>query len=450
MKETDRRILRILIPVILENALMMLSTMILTGYIGRLTVSEISYYGLQNRIYGIYYMLFKGIAVGVLVLIGAAAGRGDRDECHRLLKNSYAGVFPAAILLLTMVFFASRQILGIMTSDPELLDGAQNFLRQTMWFYPLMAVVALNASAFQANGNTRTPMIIAAMGNFVNISLGYVLIFGIGGIGGYGLRGAAMSQNISFVVMLTAGFFFLYGKRGLFEGKLLQFPDVHLPVIKEIYRVGIPASLESSAWQIATIFISRVILLYGKDTYAAYQLGLQAEGFCDIMSAGFMTAALSLSSNAIGARDYEAHRVSYRRLVHFGLIISVITMLYLALMSRFTLNLLTDKEELVTIALLYMRLMILSQIPQHLQKICAGYIRTAGYTKSPMLISMTGLWIVRVPLSILAGQILHLPVFWLWLIFDLDQWTRYTIALIMMKKYRILEYDDTLQSAYGS
>ena len=447
MKQTDRKILRILIPVILENALMTLSTMILTGYIGRLTVSEISYYGLQNRIYGIYYMLFKGIAVGVLVLIGAAAGKGDKEECHRLLKNSYVDVFPAALLLLGLVYLFSRPILSIMTADPDLLDGAESFLHQTMWFFPLMSVVALNASAFQANGNTRTPMMIAALGNLVNIVLGYVLIFGVGEFGGFGLRGAAMSQNISFVVMLLAGFFFLYGRHGLFEGHLLLFPGMRLSTVKEIYRVGIPASLESSAWQIATIFISRVILLYGKDTYAAYQLGLQAEGFCDIMSAGFMTAALSLSSNALGAGDYEAHRVSYQRLVHFGLIISVITMLYLVFLSRFTLHLLTDKEELVTIALLYMRLMILSQIPQHLQKICAGYIRTAGYAKTPMLISLTGLWVVRVPLSILAGQILHLPVFWLWLIFDLDQWTRYLLALWLMKKDKILQYDTKLQNA---
>jgi Na+-driven multidrug efflux pump len=94
-----------------------------------------------------------------------------------------------------------------------------------------------------------------------------------------------------------------------------------------------------------------------------------------------------------------------------------------------------------------MLLMILSQIPQHLQKICAGYIRTAGYAKTPMLISLTGLWVVRVPLSILAGQFLHLPVFWLWLIFDLDQWTRYLLALWLMKKDKILQYDTKLQNA---
>lgn len=438
MTQTDRRILRILIPVILENALMTLSSMILTGYIGRLTVSEISYYGLQNRIYGIYYTLFRGIGIGVLVLMGAAVGRKDKDESLSILKNSYIGVFPAALLLMGIVVMLAPQVIGLMTSDPELLDGTRAFMMKTVWFYPLMSIVCLNASAFQANGNTRTPMMIAATGNLVNIVCGYVLIFGIGSFQGLGLSGAAVSQNISFVVMLLAGFWFLYGRHGLFEGQMLHFPGLKPAKIKEIYRVGIPASLESSAWQIATVFISRVILLYGKDTYAAYQFGLQAEGFCDIMSAGFMTAALSLSANALGAGDRELHRTYYKRLIHFGLVISGITMLYLIFCSRFTLRLLTDKENLVEIGLLYMQLMIFSQIPQHLHKICAGFIRTAGYAKTPMVINLIGLWVVRVPLVILAGQILHLPVFWLWIIFDIDQWVRFLLSMYLMKKDHIL------------
>ena len=54
-KDLDRKILYILIPAILENALLNLSDMILTGYIGRLSVTEISAYGIASRIYGIYF-----------------------------------------------------------------------------------------------------------------------------------------------------------------------------------------------------------------------------------------------------------------------------------------------------------------------------------------------------------------------------------------------------------
>ncbi|MCR5794436.1 MAG: MATE family efflux transporter [Solobacterium sp.] len=447
MKETDRTILRILIPVILENALMTLSSMILTGYIGRLTVDQISIYGLQNRIYGIYYMLFKGVAIGVLVLIAGAFGRRDHNEAERLLKNSYMCVIPAAVILLGIIAVFRGSILSVMTNDAALLDGTKAFLNKTMWFFPMLAVISLNASAFQANGNTRTPMFIAALGNLVSIVCGYVLIFGIGSFGGFGLDGAAYAQRISFTAMMLCGLWFLYGRHGLFAGMLTRIPRPDLNTFRDICRLGIPASLESSAWQISTIFISRVILLYGKDTYAAYQFGLQAEGFCDMMTAGFTTAALTLSANAIGALDEGQYRLGFRRLFRFGVIISAITSLYLLLFSRFTLTLLTDKEHLISIALVYMYLMIFSQFPQHVQKIYAGYIRTSGHPKTPMLINMTGLWGVRLPLTIIAGQLLHLPVFWLWVIIDIDQWVRFTLSYILMKKDSVMQYVAKLKNA---
>ena len=47
-KKIDAKIRHILIPAILENAFLILSDMILTGYIGRLTISEISAYGISK------------------------------------------------------------------------------------------------------------------------------------------------------------------------------------------------------------------------------------------------------------------------------------------------------------------------------------------------------------------------------------------------------------------
>ena len=60
-RELDNTILKILIPAILENALLILSGMILTGYIGRLEVTEISAYGIGNRIFNIYFAIFVKI-----------------------------------------------------------------------------------------------------------------------------------------------------------------------------------------------------------------------------------------------------------------------------------------------------------------------------------------------------------------------------------------------------
>ena len=440
---TDRKILNILIPVILENALMTCSTMILTAYIGRLSVFEINAYGITRRIYGIYYSVFKGLSVGTMIAVAKRYGQGDIKKCARLQQESYFLFVPLAMLSAFLIFLYARVLLGSMTGEAGLLDTGTELLKNMVFFFPLLAVIHLNAAAFQANGNTRTPMVIAALGNLVNIVFGYMLIFGFRFIPALGINGAVISQNLSFIVMALAGAFLLYGKNGPFaqyEKNLLKLPLKE--DVREMLSSGIPAALEDSFWQLANIVISAVILSYGQDYYAAYQVGLEGEGFCNMMSAGFMTAAMSLSSNAIGAQDEKSYNLSFQRLCYFCGIITLITMLFLTFFTRATLSLMTDKPELIAIAAGYMHVMIWSQYPQHRQKIEIGFIRTAGHTRTTMFTNLIGLWAVRVPLVVLFGSVLHLNIYAVWWVFNIDQWIRLLLSFFFYRRYDIA---DTVQ-----
>lgn len=77
-KYYDRTILKILIPAILENAMLMLSDMILTGYIGRLSVTEINAFGIAGRIYSIILRYLK-VLLGMMVVFAKSIGN-DRSK----------------------------------------------------------------------------------------------------------------------------------------------------------------------------------------------------------------------------------------------------------------------------------------------------------------------------------------------------------------------------------
>ena len=151
--------------------------MILTGYIGRLTVAEMNVYGITNRMYGICNSLFKGLAIGAMILMAKEFGRKNSTRAGTLLREAYSAFVPIGIVLAAVILMFSKTLLSSMTSDVSLLSEGAYFLRFTAPFYPLLAVIHLNTSAFQAKGDTKTPMMIAMLGNAVNIVLGYFLIF---------------------------------------------------------------------------------------------------------------------------------------------------------------------------------------------------------------------------------------------------------------------------------
>ena len=437
-KRLDHRILQILIPAIMENALLTLSDMILTGYIGRLSVSQISAYGISSRIYGIYFAVFKGFAIGAMVIFARAFGAGDRRKAASLYKQATGIAVPVALAVAIIIWLIPETLLFSMSDDPSLLTVGASYLKINVLTYPLLALIHLNSAAFQADGNTKTPLYIATIGNAVSIVLGYVLIIGIGSYGGLGLTGAAITANIRIIVMAVVGLWLLFGNGVMFA----QYKDVHMEMsvqsFKELVGFGIPTAIGNSFWNIAAVFLSTYILSYGQENYAAYQLGLQAEGFCDMMAAGFMTASMSLAGKAIGAKDKEMYHQSYGRLNYYCLVISGINMVFLLLFSKPVLYLLTDKQNLVEIAHVYLLLMVFSQYPEMKSKVTYGFIRSAGYGTTPTVIDMIGIWGVRVFGCYLISMVFHLDIVWIWWIINADQWVRCLLSMAVCRVKRII------------
>ncbi len=429
-RTADRKILGILIPVIIENGLMTLSGMILTALIGRLPVMDMNAYGLSNRIYNIYGALIRGLAAAVLVLFAREISGNSRKSVHHMIQESYMEIGFCSVLLSVMILCCSGPFLSLLTDDPALMASGKQLLNETVWFYPLYALVRLNASAFQAKGNTRTPMIIAAAGNLVSMISGYIWIFGAGSFAGYGIHGAALAQNLSLAVMLVMGLYLLYGRHGEYEGAFDNWKLQDFSGTARLVRLGIPAAAEDVSWQLAATAVSGMILGYGQEYYAAYQLGLQAEGFCDTMSAGFLTASLSLASSSEG----EERRLYKTRLQYFCRIITAVTAVYLLLCSEKVLFLLTDKAELVHIAKGYLFCMVLSQYATHMQRISNGFLKAEGCAKEAMQIHLVGLWLIRVPPVFIFAHVLKTDILLIWQVFNADLWIRYILMEECLKK----------------
>ena len=446
-KEISRQIYRLLIPMILENILTTSASVVTTAMVGRLTALEISAQGVGGRITNTYLSLFKGLAIGVTVVAALYFGEGRRDKCRRTVEQAFATAVPLGIFIAALVMVFPRWFIQLFTSDAEMMSYAVVYLRVVGLGLPSVAITCFVTAAFQSQGNTKTPMIIAGIVNIVNIVFGWLLIFGNAVIPAMGLAGAGIALVIAQTTGALLGLFLLYHRRiGLFLGAEHGKPFFSLEggYLKEIYTTGLPASCENLLWQFATIIISRVILSYDTNSYAAYQLGLQAESVCDMLSVGFITASTTLAARAIGQRDDLLFKQYFKQLVRISLTISVFTCAVLFLGPQFLMGLLTDKQELIDIGVKYVFISGFAQLPQNLSKIFNGTIRSAGHKYVPMAISFTGIWLVRVLLCCLAGWVFHWDIVAIWWAIALDQLVRVLLSAAFLWKKRVLHVVQTL------
>ena len=431
-KVIKRDIYQIIIPMILENILRISANLVITAMVGRLLANDISAQGICIRITDTLWCFYKGVAIGATVLIARAYGAGRHQDCRKIAEQTILTEMIIVFVFQVVLYFKASLFLGFFSKDPQILSLAEGYMKTIIFEFPFVVITTVVTASFQGYGNTKIPMYIAVLMNGVNIVCGYCFIFGAFGIPGMGIKGAATALLTAQAVGAGTGLYLLYKKKG---GLFRKVPSEHRffsfdkKCIYEIYTTGIPAALETVFWQVSAIILSKVILFYGNQAFAAYQLGIQAEEITEIPAIGFSTASTTLAARAIGMQDEKLRKVYFKEQLKVGVFISSITSVLLIFLPRFFMTLMTDKPELQAIGVVYVFVMGFIQIPQNLSRIYNGTIRAMGYKNAPMLVAGFGIWIVRIPLCMLAAYVLRLPLTIIWIIIAMDQVSRFLLSV---------------------
>jgi len=435
-KQVRQEIYRLIIPVVLENMLQTLAGLVITAMAGRLLASDIAAQGISMRVTNLCWALFKGLGIGCSVIVALHYGAGRLDKCRRVIEQTYLTALPIALIFTVVIFLWPQVVVGFFTEEQALVAKAMEYLRIAVWSVPFNAMVMINAAAFNGRGNTRTPMYIAISLNIVNVIAGYIGIFGLFGIGGWGITGAAVATVIAQAFGCGMGLYILYRRKGFFHDSYHGLPFFRMDgsCLREAYAASLPAALEQVCWHISAILMSKIILSYGSDAYAAYQLGLQAEMITEMPAMGFTIAATTLAARAVGRRDGDLLRSYTREIRRVALFTGAAAAAALFLLPDVFMRMLTDKVVLQQIGGSYVCLMGFSQIPQILSKVYNGFIRSSGNKKIPMYISFFGIWCFRMPVVFVIGWLLHVDITWIWIVISADQILRMVLSTLYYKK----------------
>lgn len=424
----DRSIWEIALPCIVENLLTFAAGLVIAAMIGRLTGDDISAQAIGTRITGVLQSLFKGIGVGTTVVIGMFFGMNRLEKCRKTAEEMMLLVLPISLILVAIVIYDPRPYLALFADDKvDLVELAVPYTRVAIWLVPSVAVSRIVTAAFNGQGDTRTPMVIAVTMNIINAILGYITIFAMG----MGLMGAAWSLAISYFLGMVMGLAALYHKKGLYgsirrEGRLFCGSGQS---ICNAFTTGLPASCENMMWSAAAIIIGRALLSYGTNAFSGYQLSSQVEEFLSAPCFGFQIATTTLLAQSLGCGDTRKAAAYHKRIRFWGAVVSVPVVLILILGAPVCMQLLTDKPPIQQVGVSYLVIAAMAYIPQTLNMIDFGAIRVTSSKSFPLIGTMLGMWGVRVTIAALATWVWKVDITVVFAGIALDQVFRWLLAL---------------------
>ncbi|HBM75228.1 MAG TPA: MATE family efflux transporter [Clostridiaceae bacterium] len=434
----SKKIYSMILPITAENVLQMTAGFISMSMIGRISTVAVGALGISTRITQIIWALFKGIATGGSVFIAQSYGAGDFNKIKKIAHQTLLSSIILTVIFQQMVFWRGRELLSIFNPTDDLAAAAFEYIRIVSWGLPFMVVMLIVAGVLQGMGNAKTPMKIALIMNLINIGIGRVLIFGMFGISPMGLKGAALAMVVAQIVSALIGLYILfnkYGAIGHIKGNILL--NIDKKQVADIYKVGLPSSMESLSWQIAAVILTRIILSYGNTAFAAYQLALQAESISYMPATGFGIAATTFIGQCLGADKMETAKEYMKELIRDSILLTIAMASMLVFLPDKILGLMTYDKEVIKVGVPYLILMGLVQLPQNISGVLSGALRGAGFTRAPMIVAMAGLWGVRLPLSWIFTRFFRYGIVSIWVVMCFDLIFRFILSLILYKTKNI-------------
>lgn len=398
--QTDhKKILSLALPAALNALLDMLQVIIDLLMVGRISTFAIAAVGLGLQSLMILYAILGIFSIGTTALIARYIGAGSIRRASLALSSiMHFGLWVSMPIIVLWVMVAPELYVWFGVAL-EVIDLGWDYVLVLTMMIPFVIFKLIFVSAFNAYGDTKTPLYIKLISIVLNIVLNYILIFGYGVIPAMGVMGAAIATVIVNILEVLI-FIYLYMNR---KSPFIPLWSYSTILIKKMLKVGVPTSIERALSMGSYMLFSFVIASYGTYAFAGYQLGLRIEGLAFMPGIGFTIAAMTLVGQALGAKNPNQAKSDTVWVLRYTIGFMGLLGIFMVYSPEVVVTLFTDDAQTIQEASYYLIIVGLSQVPLGVQFVLGGALRGAGDTQTTLKINLLSLWLIRiVPAALLT------------------------------------------------
>jgi putative MATE family efflux protein len=371
-----------------------------------------------------FYSIFTAFSAGTLAIAGRAVGAGDRHQAARaaLVSIVGSGLIGVGVATVALLFLGPALPVVFPQAGERVIAEATAYLVIVLPTLPLSFSEATAAAALQASGDTRTPLVAAAVANVANLVLSVLLVFGLAGLPELGIRGAAIGAAAAAVLQSLILLAVLLSKRSPLpiRDEIAKGAMFDRETLRRLAAVSVPAFLDKLAYNGGYVVFVAIIGLLGSAAMAANQALMSVEAICFLSADGFGIAAGALVAQKLGAGSPDdarraariAARLSVMMLCTFGLVF--------VLAPRLLVSAFTDDPAIVEMGVVSLYVAAIAQPFMAYATVMRMALRGAGATRLVLAVTLLGTFLVRLPTAYFASVTLELGLAGIWIGSTLD------------------------------
>jgi len=357
-----------------------------------------------------YFFIIMGITFGLgsgsTTLIAQKIGAKEKLLAENIAKHTvFLGLF-LGLLILIIGFKGGEKLILIQGADEKTLKLSLDYFYIMSGGSIFMVLSIFFRSILSGEGEMIFPMKILGIGTILNIILDPIFI------SKYQLAGAAIATVISQIIVTIIFIYYLLISRNNYLNINITEFQFNFSILKEIFRLGIPASLSMIIMSIGILLFN--LILGSTEIVAAYQTAGRIEHLFFLPIISIATSLVTLVGMFYGAKRIEL----IKEIIIYGISRSVIISLSFSIFFWFTggffIPMFSDNSSIIEYSVTYFKIMAFAYPFITIGMTCSRIMQGLGHSKPMLILTLLRVIFISVSLAWILVNIFKYPPYFAW------------------------------------
>jgi len=408
-----KAIIKLSLPMIIAMSVHTLYTFIDALWVSGLGADALSAVGFFFPFLFMILALATGIGVGGGSAISRKIGANDKSGADLVGAHTFVLMIITAVVITVPLFLAAPNIFTAMGAG-HVASMATSYARILFAGTVIFFFSNIASALMRAEGDVKRAMYAMMLGAGLNIILDPIFIYVLD----LGVSGAAWATLVSLSVSSTFLFRWLFTKKVTFIHISFQRFRFKRAITTDIFRVGIPASVQQLAMAFSMFLLNLIaVKVGGTDGVAVYTTGWRVAMFAILPLLGIATAVTSVTGAAFGARDYVKLNNAYLYAIQIGLVIELAVGLLTFVFAPQIAGLFTLAEETVRIRadlIVFLRMMCIYYPTTAFGILSSSMFQGTGKGLYSLIVTLIRTIVLATPLAYIFAVILDIKLKGVW------------------------------------
>lgn len=438
-KELYRWSLKLAVPIMIQNLISTLvgtADTVMLGFVGQ---TEMAASSLANQYIFVLFCAFFGMGTATSVMCAQYFGKKDQNTVERIIAiAARLGICISLVFTLVSLLFP-EMIMRLFTDQADTVRLGATYLRVLSVSMVFLAFSQVYLSALRSIGKVVFPSIVSVVSLFVNILMNAAFIFGLCGMPKLGVTGVALGTVIARAV--EAILCMIYSARGIVKVRLKYLFAKAGILSGDFLRISLPAIGNEMIWSLATSVFAAILGHMGDDIVAANAVAVMVVNIGAIAMRGFANSTTIVIGQTLGAGKVEEAKSYAGKLIRLTAYVGAAGCIVIVAIRPLIMNFYTGK--LTPLAITYLGSMMLMTTYRMVGEgintcLICGCFRGGGDTRYGLIMDIIMMWLVSIPLMLIAAYVLRLPPIWVYFVMTLDELIKMPFIFIHFFRYKWL------------